>query len=64
VTTTGATARNGRRFRFVHNWSWDPVTVRIPTPVRDLRSNRDCDAGNEVELGAWDVRVFVEREGT
>jgi beta-galactosidase len=63
VTTTGATARNGRRLRFVHNWSWDPVTVRIPAPVHDQLSDLDYDAGERLELGAWDVRVFVEREG-
>ena len=61
VTTTGATARDGRRVRFLHNWSWEPCTVRTPIPVQDLLSGRDCDAGEELDLGAWDVRVFVEK---
>jgi len=31
--------------------------------VHDQLSDRDYDAGERLELGAWDVRVFVEREG-
>ncbi|MEV6493756.1 beta-galactosidase [Actinoplanes sp. NPDC051633] len=27
VTITTATAPDGRKVRFIHNWSWDPVTV-------------------------------------
>ena len=61
VTSIGATARNGQRVRFLHNWSWEPATVRAPIPVRDLLSGRERDAGAQLDLGAWDVRVFVER---
>ncbi|MGW7595434.1 beta-galactosidase, partial [Streptomyces rubiginosohelvolus] len=34
VTCTGATAADGRRVRFVHNWSWDEAAVRLPAAVR------------------------------
>ncbi len=61
VTTTGATGRDGRRVRFVHNWSWEPTTVRLPAAVRDLLSGTDHDQGTELHLGAWDVRVLLER---
>ncbi|HEX5997250.1 MAG TPA: Beta-galactosidase C-terminal domain [Jiangellales bacterium] len=54
-------ARDGHRIRFVHNWSWQPATVRLPAPVRDPLQRRDHDRGEAVELGPWDVRVFVER---
>jgi beta-galactosidase len=61
VTVTGATARDGRRLRFVHNWSWEPAAVRLPVAVHDPLDGTDHDAGTEVTLGAWDVRVFTER---
>jgi beta-galactosidase len=61
VTATGATARNGQRIRFVHNWSWQPVTIHLPAPVRDPLQHRDQERGETVELGPWDVRVFLER---
>jgi beta-galactosidase len=61
VTVTRATGRDGRRLRFVHNWSWAPATVHLPVAVRDPLDGQDHDAGTEVTLGAWDVRVFAER---
>ncbi|HEU4346414.1 MAG TPA: beta-galactosidase [Actinoplanes sp.] len=59
ITVTGATARDGQRLRFLHNWSWEPATVRLPAAVRDPLGGDEHDAGEEVTLGAWDVRVFV-----
>ena len=61
VTITSATARDGRRIHFVHNWSWEPATIRIPAPVRDLLSGSEHDLDQNVGLSAWDLRVFVER---
>jgi beta-galactosidase len=61
VTITSATARDGRRIHFVHNWSWEPVTIEVPTPVQDLLSDSEHDSGDDVNLGAWDVRIFAER---
>ncbi|MFI0822031.1 beta-galactosidase [Streptomyces sp. NPDC021098] len=61
VTSTGATAPDGRRVRFVHNWSWDEVPVRLPVAVRDVLDGTDHQAGEELTLNAWDVRVLLER---
>jgi beta-galactosidase len=60
VTVTGATARDGRRVRFVHNWSWDPCSIRLSVAVRDVLSGGTRNAGEELALGAWDVRVLVD----
>ncbi|WP_063737287.1 beta-galactosidase [Streptomyces sp. RTd22] len=60
VTSTGATARDGRRVRFVHNWSWEEVTVTLPAAVRDAVSGTEYGAGDRLALGAWDVRVLRE----
>ena len=51
VTVTGATARDGRRLRFVHNWSWEPATVRLPAPFTTRSAPSDHDAGAELTLG-------------
>jgi beta-galactosidase len=61
VTVTAATARDGRRIRFVHNWSWEPAAITLPTAVRDALSGADLDDGAELALGPWDVRVLTER---
>ncbi|MFC8429563.1 beta-galactosidase [Streptomyces sp. NPDC057253] len=57
VTATSATARDGRRVRFLHNWSWDEVTVPVPEPVRDVLT--DTTHPQEVALGPWDVKVLL-----
>jgi beta-galactosidase len=60
VTVTSATTGSGARLRVVHNWSWDPLGVELPTAVRDVLGNADLDAGARLDLGPWDVRVLVE----
>ena len=60
VTVLSATSGAGRRLRFVHNWSWQPTTVAAPAPVTDALSGTALAAGDDIELGAWDVRVLVE----
>ncbi|MFZ3599324.1 beta-galactosidase [Streptomyces sp. BH104] len=62
VTATSATARDGRRVRFLHNWSWDPATVSLPAAAEDALTHVPYEAGASVELGPWDVKVFVVRE--
>jgi beta-galactosidase len=59
VTSTTATARDGRRVRFLHNWSWDPVSVPVPAPLRDALSDAVYD--DAVPLGPWDVKVLEEQ---
>ena len=36
MTSTGAAAVDGTRLRFLHNWSWDPASVSVPTEVHDI----------------------------
>ena len=60
VTVSSATSGAGRRLHFVHNWSWEPTTVTLPSAVRDALGAAPCAAGDEIELGPWDVRVLVE----
>ena len=61
VTSTSARSRDGRRIRFLHNWSWDPVTVAVPAAVRDVLTG--TVHATEVPLGPWDVKVLQERYG-
>ncbi|MFK4272224.1 beta-galactosidase [Streptomyces milbemycinicus] len=61
VTATLATSRDGRRVRFLHNWSWNPVSVSLPTAAEDVLTRTAYEADQSVELGPWDVKVFVER---
>ncbi|WP_033306791.1 beta-galactosidase [Streptomyces iakyrus] len=58
VTATSATARDGRRVRFLHNWSWEAVSVPVPTALRDVLS--DAVYADAVPLGPWDVKVLRE----
>ena len=60
VTVLSATSGAGARLRFVHNWSWTPTTVAAPVAVTDAISGTALAAGDDIELGAWDVRVLVE----
>jgi beta-galactosidase len=60
VTSTGATATDGRRLRFLHNWAWEPATVRVPVAVHDVLDGADHHPGAELRLGPWDVRVLLE----
>jgi beta-galactosidase len=60
VTSTGARAADGRRLRFLHNWSFTPVDVRLPVAVTDAAGPDMYEQGDSLSLGAWDVRVLVE----
>jgi beta-galactosidase len=61
VTCTGATAADGSRLRFVHNWSWDPAAVTPPVDCRDVLTGKPIPSGDDLELAAWDIRVLVEQ---
>ena len=63
VTVTSATAQ-GRRLRVLHNWSWNPVEVKVPTAVRDVldATAARLPEGSCIDLGPWDVRVLAEVE--
>ncbi|WP_406440137.1 beta-galactosidase [Streptomyces sp. NBC_01613] len=58
VTSTTATARDGRRVRFLHNWSWDEVSVPVPGTARDVLSEAVYD--DAVPLSPWDVKILTE----
>ena len=60
VTATSATTAAGGRLRVLHNWSWDASSIRLPAEVTDLLSSESLAADASVELGPWDVRVFLE----
>ncbi|MGW2288756.1 beta-galactosidase [Streptomyces phaeochromogenes] len=60
VRVSSASAQDGTRVHVVHNWSWQPTHVTVPTAVRDMLSSRTCSVGDSVELGPWDVLVLAE----
>ncbi|MFI5894009.1 beta-galactosidase [Actinoplanes sp. NPDC051513] len=62
VTGTGARTADGRRLRFLHNWSFDAARVTAPVDCRDVLSSEPVPAGGDIELASWDVRVLVEEE--
>ena len=60
VTATSATTAAGRRLRVLHNWSWEACSETLPSDVTDLLASEPLKAGAVIELGPWDVRVFLE----
>jgi beta-galactosidase len=62
VTATTGTAPDGRRVHIVHNWSWEPASVPAPVELSDALDSASLPAGAALELGPWDVRVFVSAE--
>jgi beta-galactosidase len=63
VTVTSARTPEGGRVRFVSNWSWEPAWLTLPVAALDLLSGTDLAAGDDLDLGAWDVRVLLEEPG-
>lgn len=43
----------------VHNWSWLPAHVKSPVHLTDALGGASIPAGATLNLGAWDVRVFL-----
>ena len=60
VTAATGTAPDGRRVHIVHNWSWLTAHVKTPVPLVDALSGTPMPAGSQLNLGAWDVRVFSQ----
>ncbi|BCY09285.1 beta-galactosidase [Actinoplanes sp. L3-i22] len=58
LTRTAATAADGSRLHFVHNWSFDPATVTVPVDCHDVLTGKPIPAGQSLDLTAWDVRVL------
>jgi beta-galactosidase len=59
VTATTGTSPDGRRVHIVHNWNWVPTSVPAPVDLSDALTGTPLAAGTALDLGAWDVRVFV-----
>jgi beta-galactosidase len=57
LRATSARLPDGRRVRFVHNWSWDSRTVRLSAPVTDLPTGERLTA---LAVPAWGVRLLLE----
>jgi len=60
IHVTSARLADGRRARFVHEWSWTPATFAVPVAVTDAVSGEWIGPGASLTLGPWDVRVLVE----
>jgi len=63
VTVASADTPSGDVVRVVHNWSWNPANVVLPSAVTDAVSGGSHAEGESLRLGAWDVRVFVDTAG-
>ncbi|MFF4117122.1 beta-galactosidase [Streptomyces sp. NPDC001714] len=59
VTATTGTSPDGRRVHVIHNWSWQQARVTAPVSLSDVLGSATVAVGAAVDLGAWDVRVFV-----
>ncbi|MEU2338765.1 beta-galactosidase [Streptomyces sp. NPDC006654] len=59
VTATTGTATDGRRVHVIHNWSPEPARVTAPRGFTDVLDDAPVPVGTVVDLGPWDVRVFV-----
>jgi len=60
MTATSATTEDGTRVHFVHNWSWDDVSVPVTRRFRDVLSEEVVQNEQSLHLGAWDVRILAE----
>jgi beta-galactosidase len=60
VTVSSARTAQGRVW-FCANWGWDSARVTVPSNVDDLFSGATLLTGSPLELGAWELRVLVER---
>jgi beta-galactosidase len=61
VSVTSGRATDGTHLRFLSNWAWQTTRISVPVACRDVLSGAEFDAGTELELGSWDVRVLEER---
>ena len=61
VRANSARTRPGSRLWFVGNWSWSPVEVAVPVKVDELGTGVELMTGDILRLGAWDVRLLLEK---
>jgi hypothetical protein len=61
VTVTSGRGSEGDLVRFVSNWSWEQAQPAMPVAMTDVLSGGGLASGETLHLGAWDVRVLLER---
>jgi beta-galactosidase len=61
VTVTSGCGSQREIVWFVTNWSWEPARLAMPVMAKDLLSGIELASGEDLVLGAWDVRVLLER---
>ena len=59
VTVHSAINADGERIHVVHNWSWTPTRLTLPTAMADVLGE-DSQRVTAIELTSWDVRVLAE----
>lgn len=59
VTVTTARRPDGSRLAFVHNWSWEPVTLPVPSLMQDILAGARLGQGETLTLAPWDVAVLA-----
>ena len=57
-TMDGVATPSATSMRVVHNWSWDPAEMTMPSPVTDALTGERFAEGAVLVLGPWDVRVL------
>ena len=62
VTVSSGTAAGGRHW-FVFNWGWEPQTLVTTSAVTEATSGQRIEAGETIELAAWDARILRAEEG-
>jgi beta-galactosidase len=59
VTVATSLDPTGRRLYVVHNWGWEPATTSAHLALTDLVTGATSAAGEQLELGPWDVRILA-----
>ncbi|MBL0885210.1 beta-galactosidase [Myceligenerans indicum] len=62
VTISSGTVPDGRRLRFLFNWSWEATTTTLPDDVVEPATRDHFPAGKELTLEPWGCRVLVSDE--
>ncbi len=58
---TSSVNGKGKRVFFLHNWSWENVSVSVPEDLVPLSPEVSLDEQRHVALSPWDVQLFCQR---
>ena len=61
VTTCSARNLAGEKVHFVFNWSWEPVSVELPSIATRIDNNESVQ-NTVAQLGAWDVQIYKQED--